>query len=266
VTTHTMSVPQFVRELSRRGVQLTPTPDAGLRVKALPGALSDDDRRILRALKADIVRHLTRTDVPAADAIDGTDALTCTAAGCTAVVDAYDEGGRPWCTRHRPDPGPIEPAPEPRLQPGEPPPWRCACGSYVSGLLPRCATCLRQPDGRPSPCTVCGAPVVRRPPPPRNATLRPPRGEEPVSTGPGLEVFCPTHGRGGHVLHMAAARAWPTFTMSDGTVIAAGKEAWMAAVVTHADERWYLRALIHLGTVLPSDRATPAVIGGREGS
>jgi hypothetical protein len=105
MTTHAMSVSRLVGELSRRGVRLVPTPDGDLRVLAPPGALTDDDRRIVKALKADIVAHLRAPAAsaasPAADTGDVTAAAAddsiCTAPGCTAVVDAYDESGQPWC-------------------------------------------------------------------------------------------------------------------------------------------------------------------------
>jgi hypothetical protein len=254
MTMHAMSVSRLVAELSQRGVRLAPTPDGDLRVLAPPGALTDDERRILRALKGAVIAHLAHqrlaeasaTAAPAADAVNATadDALagTCTATGCDGVVDVYDAHGQPWCARHRPDADPVAPTPEP-------PAWRCACGGEVSGRLPRCPTCLRQPDGRPSPCTVCRAPVVRRPPPPRDTSLRTPVGEEPPSTGPGLEVFCSAHRRGGHLLHVACARGWPACTLRDGTTINAGKAAWLRAVCAHGDERWYVRALIELGAM-----------------
>lgn len=252
-TTHTsQTVPAIVADLTRRGVGLAVTADGGLVVDAPAGTLGSADLAVLRALKADIVRHLIHSGVPApatpesaADDID--DATTCTGPGCTAVVDAYDEHEWSWCAAHRPDPGPIAPAPEP-------PPWHCACGSHVSGLLPRCPTCLRQPGGTPSPCVACGAPVVRRPPPPRDPSLRTSWGEEPPSTGPGLEVFCPRHRRGAHVLHLAAARGWPAFATSDGTTIGEGKAAWLRTVREHPDSAWCVRVLVELGSIPPAPK------------
>jgi hypothetical protein len=263
--TRVRTVPQLVGNLVARGVRLAVTEGGDLKVNAPTGVLTHEDVVLLRTLKGAIIAHLAEASAvsapapaPAdgavdgtADAVDGTDVLTCTAPGCTAVVDVYDEHGRPWCTRHRPDAGPIEPTPEP-------PPWRCVCGGEVSGLLPRCPTCLRQSDGRPSPCTVCRAPVVRRPPPPRDTSLRTPVGEEPPSTGPGLEVFCPAHRRAGHLLHVACVRGWPACTLRDGTTIAAGKDAWLQAVREHGDERWYLRALVELGAMPPVSAAARA--------
>jgi hypothetical protein len=267
-TTRTpQTVPAIVTGLRRRGVQLAVTPDDGLGVDAPPGVLTPDDLTILRALKAAIVAHLRLAEASAASApapaegvgdvanADVDDALTCVVPGCTAVVDAYDAHGRGWCTAHRPDIA-VEPTPEP-------PPWRCACGGEVSGRLPRCPKCLRQRDGRPSPCTVCQTPVVRRPPPPRDVGLRTPVGEEPVATGPGLEVFCSAHRRGGHLLHVACARNWPAFTVSDGEAIDAGRAAWLAAVTTHTDEAWYVRALVELGYTPPAPPSATPVLESR---
>ncbi len=252
-----VTVTDFLTDLRRRGVRFC-LDDAGeLEVRAPAGTLTERDRRLLVLLKSSVIAAVRAGDLDAGaggdDRVDGgdvaaDDVLTCTAPGCTGELDAYDEHGRPWCERHRPDLA-VEPAPEP-------PPWRCRCGGEVSGLLPRCPTCLRQPDGTPSPCTVCAGPVVRRPPPPRDTSLRTPWGEEPSTCGPQLEPFCPRHRRGAHVLWVAQARGWPAFTLSDGTTIAAGKHAWMAAVRAHGDDRWYLRALVELGYVAPVSEPT----------
>ncbi len=217
------TVAWMLADWSQRGVQLAVTAAGDLKVKAPPGVLTDEDRRLLRALKAPLVQAL-KGGIPRAltAATDTGSDTVCTAPGCGGVVDAYDAHARPWCARHRPK-APVAPTPEP-------PPWRCRCGSEVSGRLPRCPTCLRQPDGRPSPCSVCGAPVVRRPPPPRDTPLRTPRGEEPVAHGPALEPFCAVHRRGAHVLHLACARGWPAVAFPDGTTVGGGAAAWRAAV------------------------------------
>jgi hypothetical protein len=256
-----ITVDDFIVDLERRGVTLRLDAAGELEVVAPAGTLTDRDRRLLVLLKPSVIAAVRAGDLDAGTDIDdradgdraaADDALTgtCTAAGCTGELDAYDEHGRAWCARHRPDPGPIEPTPEP-------PPWRCRCGGEVSGRLPRCPTCLRQSDGRPSSCAVCGADVVRRPPPPQDVGLRTPWGEEPSTCGPQLEPFCPQHRRGAHVLWVAQARGWPAFRTSDGTSIGEGKPAWLQAVRTHGDDRWYTRVLVELGSTPPVPEAAP---------
>ncbi len=281
-----MTVPAIVADLARRGVRLDITPNGDLRIQAPPGTLSAEEVAILRTLKDAVVRTLTMaasapaqalahgdtaTAATAATAVPPRDQArvtittittisrcpvsgnrtdtTCAVLGCGGVIDVFDEHGTPYCSTHRPDSaGPAEPAPEP-------PSWRCRCGSHVSGLLPRCPTCLRRPDGTPSPCAVCGAGVVRRPPPPRDVSLRTPRGEAPVGCGPALEPFCARHRRAAHVLWCAVARGWPRLALPDGAAIGPGRAGWLRAVSSipepyrHDPERWYLRLLIFLSTV-----------------
>jgi hypothetical protein len=261
MTTTAVTVADFLADLRRRGVRFC-LDDAGeLEVRAPAGTLTDRDRRLLVLLKPSVIAAVRAGDLDAGTDIDdradgdraAADAAltgTCTAAGCTGVLDAYDEHGRAWCAAHRPD-SVVEPTPEPSA-------WRCRCGSHVSGRLPRCPTCLRRPDGRPSSCTVCGGPVVRRPPP-RDVGRPTPWGEEPSTCGPQLEPFCPAHRRGALVLWVAQGRRWPSFTAGDGTTIDEGKDAWLAAVRAHPDRAWYADTLVRLGYLPP----TPEPAGGR---
>jgi hypothetical protein len=73
-----------------------------------------------------------------------------------------------------------------------------------------------------------------------------------------LEVFCPAHRRAGHLLHVACARNWPAFTVSDGTTIGQGRAAWLTAVTARTDEAWYVRVLVELGYTPPVPVPAPA--------
>jgi hypothetical protein len=53
------------------------------------------------------------------------------------------------------------------------------------------------------------------------------------------------------VLWVAQARGWPACTLRDSATIGEGRDAWLQAVRAHGDDRWYLRALVELGSTPP---------------
>jgi hypothetical protein len=230
-----ITVDDFIVDLERRGVTLRLDAAGELEVVAPVGVLSERDRQLLKVLKSAIVTAL-RPHTPGGGSAPGHDEDDgrCGVPGCPNELFQYDAHGRASCATHAPD----SPAGEGVTGRGS---WHClACHADIDAALACCPRCLRRPDGAPSPCSVvgCPRPAVRD-------------REHAGGAGPALEPFCPAHRRGAEVLHVAAARNWPAFTLRDGPTIAAGKAAWMAAVCEHGDERWYVRALFELSAMPP---------------